>query len=154
MLWTSLIHSLAWARNGHLIFVYVSELPKKQRTTTNVKLTIHHRLKTKVPHLVSLICRSPSVETKPNRPHISSDTINFKERRDKNFGSAWSCLARPPLDLSLFVTVWSVTVCLVPSGEGCLGLHAEVRKSFFSNLFIFFKDRRFTHKNKGFFCTP
>jgi len=39
-------------------------------------------------HSRNVICKRSSVETKPNRPHISSDTINFKEPETKNFSSA------------------------------------------------------------------
>ena len=65
---------------------------------------------------------------RPSRPHISSDTINFKERRDKSFGSAflvWRACR------SMFVSVFVTVECFAPPVKGCLGLVAGTRKRFF-----------------------
>ena len=62
------------------LFVVLQVFIRKQETVQTVKLTLDHRAET----LPALIYRRLIHRTEPNRPHISSDTINFKEQRDKN----------------------------------------------------------------------
>lgn len=51
---------------------------------------------------------------RPNRPHISSDIINFKEPRDKNDGSAFLFWRARRSTISVFVAARVFR----PAGEG------------------------------------
>ncbi|AXI53340.1 hypothetical protein C1J05_01445 [Sulfitobacter sp. JL08] len=61
------------------LFVVLQVFIRKQETVQTVKLTLDHRPEGLLARYVEV---DPSNE--PNRPHISSETINFKKRRDKN----------------------------------------------------------------------
>ncbi len=107
---------------------------RKQETVQTVKLTLHNRVET-------LVSRYEEADPSkgPNRPHISSVTINFKERRDKS-DQVRRNLWRAPPHLSLFLLLRLVAsasplgpsgaplVHLCASGKGLLRIGAGVRK--------------------------
>ena len=111
---------------GHLIFAVsrFTKVNKKPHQTWSWHSIIGIKPK-------SLIWRSPSVETKPNRPHISSDTINFKEPETKiNRSACGFPLARPPLSVSIYQHLRvSLTASLLI--KGVLVLVSPTRNPFF-----------------------
>ena len=70
--------------------------------------------------------------------HISLQIPSIsKSQRDKNCRCALTCLARPPLDLSIFVTAAAVVGASAPPVRGYLGVPTEGRKRFFQEIVIF-----------------
>ena len=90
---------------GQFLSVCASGLLRNRKSIQTVKLTLHHRAETLRARYAGI---DPSNE--PNRPHISSDTINFKERRDKSDWMRPNFSARPASITSGFflrlVAVW------------------------------------------------
>jgi hypothetical protein len=91
--------------------------------------------------------------TEPNRPHISSDTGNVKERETKTTRSAVSCAARPPVSSLFFLHLRG----LHPSGSrpeaslrrsvrAYLRTRTGVRKGFFRGTSLFLGKPRFPFK--------
>jgi hypothetical protein len=56
------------------LFVVLLVFIRKPETVQTVKLTLHHRPKPRSASYVQLFVH----RNEPNRPHISSDTIDFK----------------------------------------------------------------------------
>ncbi|WP_231125956.1 hypothetical protein, partial [Roseovarius gahaiensis] len=86
----------------------------------------------------------------PNRPHISSDTIDFKERRDKintkrHFTFGASCLiylkiisASLPSRAPLRRSVWRPVVRLSAAGEGVFTDNQQTPQPLFALKVTFF----------------
>ncbi|KAA2311329.1 hypothetical protein DL237_20185 [Pseudooceanicola sediminis] len=63
-----------------------------------MKLSLHHR-----PESLGARYAGFNHRNDPNRPHISSDTRDVKERRDKNKPVRPNLTARPPIPTSEFL---------------------------------------------------
>ncbi len=97
----------------------------------------------------------------PNRPHISSVIINFKERRDKSDWMRRNFLARPACIISVFSLASRCRLSAFPlpcgpsgaplvhlcaAGEGVLRLVRGTRKCFFAEMLSFSKKPHFSWK--------
>ena len=97
--------------------------------------------------------------SEPNRPHISSDTRDFKERETKQTEMRRFFLGAPPPVFSRMclrlVAVWPVwrpvAALFAASVRGYLRIAAETRNPFFSETSSFFQKTRFSRKNNGLF---
>jgi len=105
----------------------------------------------------------------PNRPHISSDIINFKERRQNQLEAPLFFLAQPASVTSVFFSSVPSKLCFVvpsvfaasasaPPVRGYLRIGVPGRNpffqetsSFFEKLVILFKNRVLAHQ---IFHTP
>ena len=73
---------------------------------------------------------------RPNRPHISSVTSNFKEPETKLTECALNLFGAPRLIRLYCFTEFGVSAASV---RGCLRSHVALRKGFFRNSDIFFE---------------
>ncbi|NNV47993.1 hypothetical protein GTF03_01510 [Roseobacter sp. HKCCD7415] len=72
------LHIVPPGKEGTVFCLLCFWFHKKPETVQTVKLTLDHRIETLPARYTDV---DPSNE--PNRPHISSDTIDFKERETK-----------------------------------------------------------------------
>ena len=106
---------------------------------------------------MSAIYRRLIHRTEPNRPHISSDISNFKERRDKSDWMRPNFLARPACIISVFSLASRCRVArLAPRQSvsarpvrGVLRLWTGTRKCFFREKCIFCSLTFFAHVYRG-----
>ena len=106
---------------------------------------------------MSAIYRRLIHRTEPNRPHISSDISNFKERRDKSDWMRPNFLARPACIISVFSLASRCPVArLAPRQSvsarpvrGVLRLWTGTRKCFFREKRIFCSLTFFPHVYGG-----
>ncbi len=119
---------------------------KKPKAVQTVKLTLHYRAETLVSRYEEV---DPSNE--PNRPHISSVSINFKERRDKSDWMRPNLFGAPRLIYLCFLfasrtvrPAWRSRLApSAPPVKGYLRRVAGVRKCFFEKNDIFLQKSRF-----------
>jgi hypothetical protein len=139
---TSAHRSGRLGRNSHLFDVL--QVSSETRSRQTVKLTPDHRIETLPARYARLIHRN-----RPNRPHISSDTRNVKERRDKINGMRPNFPARPASSASsLFAALapgprpvrpaWRPDVHLSAAGEGVFTDQSQYPQPLFSKNHTFF----------------
>ena len=118
-----------------------SRFHQKPEAVQTVKLTYHHRAEALGSRYAGFVHRN-----EPNRPHISSDTIDFKERRDKISEKRRILLGAPRLIYLCFLVlrlvalrpVWRPVERLSAAGEGVFTDWAGGPQGLFSRKMTFF----------------
>jgi hypothetical protein len=141
---------------GQFSVCCASGFHKKTRNRPNSEADTGHRVLSLLTRPYQRDIQEVDPSNEPNRPHISSDTINFKQRRDKINRMRPNLFGAPRLYYLCFFccvslpcgpvgTPWSISA---PPVRGVLRLVGDTRNPFFaqSAYFLIFSSLLFVFK--------